>query len=71
MNDDLISRSEMCKALGIELYGPDILLDKKIIETQLANKVYNPRTDIIWEIRVDEQCYQEMQKGTDDNDEKH
>lgn len=62
MNNDLISRSEMCKALGIELYGPDILLDKKIIETQLANKVYDPRTDIIWEIRVDEQCYQEMRK---------
>lgn len=51
MSDNLISRAEMCKALGIEQYGPDVLLDKKILETQIANKDYDRRTEIVWDIR--------------------
>ncbi len=51
MNNDLISRAEMFKALGIEYHGPDVLLDKKILESQLANKEYDHRTEIVWEIR--------------------
>jgi hypothetical protein len=51
MNNDLISRAEMFKALGIEYHGPDVLLDKKILESQLANKEYDRRTDVVWEIR--------------------
>ena len=54
MNNDLISRSEMCKALGIEQYGPDVLLDKKILESQLANKEWDHRTEVVWDIRVKE-----------------
>lgn len=54
MNNDLISRSEMFKTLGIEYFGPDALLDKKILERQLANKEWDHRTEIVWEIRVEE-----------------
>ena len=54
MSDNLISRSEMFKALGIEYHGPDALLDKKILETQIANKEYDHRTEITWDIRGEE-----------------
>lgn len=51
MSDNLISRAEMFKALGIEYHGPDVLLDKKILESQIANKEYDRRTEITWDIR--------------------
>ena len=51
MNDNLISRAEMFKALGIEYCGPDALLDKTELETALANKEYDHRTVIVWDIR--------------------
>lgn len=54
MNNDLISRAEMFKVLGIEYYGPDVLLDKKILESQLANGEYDHRTEVHWAIRVEE-----------------
>ena len=55
MNNDLISRSEMFKVLGIEYDGPDKLLDKKELEIALANKDWDHRTEIIWEIKVEEE----------------
>ncbi len=54
MNNDLIRRADLFKALGIEYYGPDVLLDKKILESQLANGEYDHSTEVIWEIRVEE-----------------
>lgn len=51
MNNDLISRAEMFKALGIEYHGPDALLNKKELEIALANKEWDHRTEILWEIR--------------------
>jgi hypothetical protein len=51
MSDNLISRSEMFKALGIEYHGPDALLDKTELEIALANKEYDHRTEIVWDIR--------------------
>ena len=51
MNNDLISRSEMFRALGIEYNDPDALLDKKELEIALANKEWDHRTEILWEIR--------------------
>ena len=53
MNNDLISRAEMFKVLGIEYHGPDVLLDKKILESQLANGEYDRRTEVHCEIRVE------------------
>jgi len=53
-DNNLISRSEMFKALGIEYDGPDALLDKKVLESQLANKEWDHRTEILWEIKIEE-----------------
>ena len=54
MNNDLVRRAKMFKALGIERPDPDVLLDKKILEAQRANKEWDHRTEIHWEIRVEE-----------------
>ena len=54
MNNDLISRAEMFKVLGIEYDGPDALLDKKELEIALAHKEWDHRTEVHWEIRVEE-----------------
>lgn len=54
MNNDLISRAEMFKALGVEYHGPDALLNKKELEIALANKEWDHRTEVIWNIRVEE-----------------
>lgn len=51
MNNELVSLSEMLKALGIEYHDPDVLLDKKELEIALANKEWDHRTEILWEIR--------------------
>lgn len=54
MSDNLISRSEMFKTLGIEYDGPDALLDKEFLETKIANKEYDHRAEVIWDIRSKE-----------------
>ena len=54
MSNDLVSLSEMLKALCIEYDGLDVLLDRKELESQLANKEWDHRTEIVWEIRVEE-----------------
>lgn len=54
MDNNLISRSEMFEALGIEYDDPDALLDKRGLEHALANKEWDHRTEILWEIKVEE-----------------
>ena len=51
MDNNLISRAEMCKALCIDEYDKDALLDKTTLETEIANKEYDHRTEVVWDIR--------------------